>query len=92
MQVKHGGLELRQFNSSDAHCPNITEVIVATFSLHSRNLWSHPVRRSDEALPFSQSCCDLGIEGYLNLVVIGPFRKLYRAKEFGLEGEGMNAS
>ena len=60
VQVEHGRLQLGQLDGSDAHSPDIAEVVVTTLPFHGSNFWCHPVRRSDEALPFSQSGCYLG--------------------------------
>ena len=54
MQVKHGWLQFGQLDGRNAHCPNITEMIVTAFSLDSRHFWSHPVGSTDKGLAFTQ--------------------------------------
>jgi hypothetical protein len=45
VQVKHRRLQLGQLNGSDAHGPDITQLVVASLPLHCCHLWSHPERR-----------------------------------------------
>ena len=46
MQVKHGRLQLSKFDSSYSDSPDVTLLVVATFTLHSGNFGSHPDQRT----------------------------------------------
>lgn len=50
MQVKHGGLKLRQLDGCDADRPDVTELVVAAVLLHRRNLWGHPSKRRQHSV------------------------------------------
>lgn len=45
VQVEHRRLQLCQLNSCDAHGPNITQLIVAPFSLDCGHLRCHPTEK-----------------------------------------------
>lgn len=42
MEVKHGRLELGQFDGGNAKSPDVTQVVVPALLLHRHYLWSHP--------------------------------------------------
>lgn len=49
MNIKHWRLQLRQLYSSDAHRPDVTQLVVAAFELHCCHLWRHPEDRRGTA-------------------------------------------
>lgn len=49
MQVKHGRLQLGQFDGSDTDGPDVTQLVVSTLPPHCRHLWSHPATANHRA-------------------------------------------
>lgn len=42
VEIKHGRLELCQFDGCDANCPDVAQLVVAALLLHRGHLRSHP--------------------------------------------------
>lgn len=45
MQVKHWRLKFSKLYSSYSNCPQITELVIATFSFYCSNFWCHPTQQ-----------------------------------------------
>lgn len=48
VEVKHGRLELSQFDGGDADSPDVTQVVVAALLLNCSHLWSHPTQTREK--------------------------------------------
>lgn len=49
VQVEHWGLQLSKFNGCDAHCPDITLLVVSSLTFHCCYFRCHPDTKTEDA-------------------------------------------